>query len=88
MFMLKQPSEGFFKKKCYEKFRRIHMKTSELESFFWCFLVSFAKFVRTPFFQNSTGRVLLIIAVSVVGKGVLANETMNYDTKTKAYTSI
>ena len=51
------------------------------ESLFWCFLVNFAKFVRTPFLQNSTGRLLLIIAVSIVVKGVLANETVNYDTK-------
>ena len=55
------------------------------ESFFWCFPVNFAKFVRTPFLQNSTGRLSLIIEVSIVVKGVLANETVNYDTKTKAY---
>ena len=66
------------------KFRRIHKKASVPESFFWCFPVNFAKFVRTPFLQNSTGRLSLIIAVSIVVKGVLANETVNYDTKTKA----
>ena len=48
---------------------------------FWCFLVNFAKFARTPFLQNSTGRLLLIIAVSIVVKGVLANKTVNYATK-------
>ena len=58
------------------------------ESLFGCFLVNFAKFVRTHFLQNSTGRLLLIIAVSIVAKGVLANETANYDTKTKAYVLI
>ena len=79
--MLKQRSEAFFKKGCYGKFRRIHKKTSVPKSLFWCFLVNFAKFVRTPFLQNSTGRLLLIIAVSIVVKGVLANETVNYDTK-------
>ena len=83
--MLKQPSEGFFKKRCYEKFRRNYMKTSEPESPFWCFLVNFAIFLRTPFLQNSTGRLLLIIAASIVAKGVLPNETVNYDTKTKVY---
>ena len=51
------------------------------ESLFWCFLVNFAKFERTPFLQNSTGGLLLIVAVSIVVKGVLANETINYDTK-------
>ena len=40
-----------------------------------------AKFERTPFLQNSTGRLLLNITVSIVVKGVLANETVNYDTK-------
>ena len=61
------------------------MKTSEPESLFWCFLVNFAKFLRTLFLQNSTGRLLLIVAVSIVAKGVLENETVNYHTKTKAY---
>ena len=45
--------------------------------------MNFAKFARTPFLQNTTGRLLLIIAVSVVMKGELANETVNYDTKLK-----
>ena len=45
--------------------------------------MNFAKFVRTPFLQNTTGRLLLIIAVSMVMKGELANETVNYDTKLK-----
>ena len=70
-------------KRYYKKFCENHDKTSVPEFlFFWCFLVNFAKFVRTPFLQNSTGRLLLIIAVSIVAKGVLANETVNYDTKT------
>ena len=50
--------------------------------------MNFAKFVRTPFLQNTTRRLLLIIAVSIVVKGELANETVNYDTKTKAYVPI
>ena len=66
----------------------MHKKTSVPESLFSCFLVNFAEFERTPFLQNSTGRVILIIAVSVVAKGVLANETVNYDTQTKAYVLI
>ena len=45
--------------------------------------MNFAKFARTPFLQNTTGRPLLIIAVSMVMKGELANETVNYDTKLK-----
>ena len=47
--------------------------------------MKFAKFVGTPFLHNTTGRLLLIIAVPIVVKGKLANETVNYGTKTKAY---
>ena len=54
------------------------------ESPFWCFLVNFAETVRIPFLQNSTGQLLLIIAVSIVANGLLAHETVNYDTQTKA----
>ena len=50
--------------------------------------MKFAKFVGTPFLQNTSGRLLLIIAVSIVVKGELANETVNFDTKTKAYVPI
>ena len=46
--------------------------------------MSFAKFARTPFLQNTTEKLLLILAVSIVVKGELANETVNYDAKTKA----
>ena len=58
------------------------------ESLFWCFLINFAEFAKTPFLQNSTGRLLLIIAISIVAKRVFANETVNYDTETKAYSLI
>ena len=49
-----------------------------------CFLVNFVKFVRTPDLQNTTRRLLLIIAVStvLVMKEELTSETVNYDTKT------
>ena len=50
--------------------------------------MKFAKFVGTPFLQNTTGRMLLIIVVSIVVKGELANETVNFDTKTKVYVLI
>ena len=43
-----------------------------------CFLVKHAKFVGTPFSQSTTGRLHLIIAVSIVVKGELANKTVNY----------
>ena len=44
--------------------------------------------VRTPFFQNSNELLILIITISVVAKGVLANETVNYDTQAKTYVVI
>ena len=50
--------------------------------------MNFAKFVRTLFLQNTTGRLLLIIAVSIVVKEELANETVNYGAGTKAYLRI
>ena len=39
-------------KRCYERFRRTHKKTSVPESLFWCFLVNSAKFVTMPFFTE------------------------------------
>ena len=40
--------------------------------------------------QNTTGRLLLIIAVSIVQgvKGELPKENLNYNTKTKGYVPI
>ena len=35
--------------------------------------------------QNTTGRLLLIIAVLIEVKGELANKSIDYSTKTKAY---
>ena len=43
----------------------------------------FSKFVKILFLKNTTGRLLLIMAVSTVAKGELGNETVNYDTETK-----
>ena len=45
--------------------------------------MNFAKVVRTPFLQNITGRLLLIIAVSIIIKGELAKESVNNDRKLK-----
>ena len=45
-----------------------------------------AKFVRTPFLQNTTGRLLLIIEVSNINstEGRIGKEAVNYDIKNKA----
>ena len=47
-------------------------------------LVNFAKFARKLFCRTPLEELLLIIVVSIVVNGELANETVNYDTKTKA----
>lgn len=45
----------------------------------------FEKFVTTPVFQNTTGRLLLIAAVSIKVKERLVNQSVNYDTAIKVY---
>ena len=82
--MQKQPCEWFFKKSVMRNFAEFTKNICAGISFL-VFSCEFCEFVRTPFLQTSTGRVLLIIAVSIVAKRVLASETVNYDTQTKAY---
>ena len=48
------------------------LKNTYFEENLWI-LVNFAKFVRTAFLQNTTGRLLLIIAISIVVKVELAH---------------
>ena len=55
---------------------------------FLVFTCEICEICKNIFLQNSTGQLFLIITVSIVAKGVLANETVNYDTKTKAYVLI
>ena len=64
----KQPSEVFCKKSRSQKFCKIHRKTlvglrtaTLLKIRLWhrCFRVNFRKFLRTRFFQNTSGRLLL-----------------------------
>ena len=81
--MQKQPSERFLKKGFMRNFAEFTEKYLYGNSFF-VFSCEFEKFVRTPFLQSSTGRLLLIIAVSAVAKGVLPNESVNYETRNKA----
>ena len=52
----KQPPEVFYKKRCSYKFRNVHRKTLVTEKHF---PVGFVKFLRKPFFQNISGRILL-----------------------------
>ena len=64
----KQPPQVFCKKKHFQKLSKIHRKVHVPESFstllkmrLWrrCFPMNFAKFQRTPFLQNTSGRLLL-----------------------------
>ena len=48
----KQPPEVFYEKRCSLKFRKIHRKTPVPESLF----NKVAKFLRTPFLQNTSAR--------------------------------
>ena len=42
-------------------------------------------YAKTPFLQNAMGKLLLILAISIVVKGELESETVSYDTEMKAY---
>ena len=57
--MQKQPFERFFKK----MFRIIYEKKSVAGICFFEFSCEFCEIVRTAFSENSTGRLLLIVAV-------------------------
>ena len=65
-------------------FTILNLQFIKKETLAQVFCCGIAKFVRTPFLQNTIGRQLLITGVSIVVKGGLGNETVNYDTKTKA----
>ena len=93
MFKQKQLSEGFFKKDVMRKFFKIYKKTSVPESLFllWCLLVNFAKLVTSLIFAEqhwTAASEYNSIVSSSKGSTVLVNETVNYDTKTKAYVII
>ena len=53
LFMSKQPSEGSFKKRCVEKFRKIYMKTSERESLFLVFSCEFPEILKNILFAEN-----------------------------------
>ena len=52
------------------------------------FSCEFPEISKNTFFQNIIGWLLLFLAVSIELKGEMANETVNYDSKTKAYVPI
>ena len=56
--------------------------------FIFVFSCEFCEFCKSNSFAEQHWILLLIIAVSIKPKGVLASETVNYDTKTKTYALI
>ena len=76
--------KGFLKK--YEKFRRIHKKTSVPESLFGIFFVNFSEICVKTYFAEQH-RTTASDYSSINSSEVLANETVNYDT-TEAYVLI
>ena len=101
LIIQKQPSEVFCDKYVLRNFAKFIEKQLCQSLFFnkvaglrkkeiWhrCFSVKFVKFLRTVFLREHLLWLLLIIAVSTEVKGELANETVNCDTKTKAYVPI
>ena len=61
------------------------IKKKTLAEVFPC---EFYKICKNAFFAEHHRTTNSIIAVSIVAKGKLANETVNYDTKTKAQVPI
>ena len=61
LMLQKEPPEVFYEKRCSEKFHKTLLKK---RLWHWCFPGNFVKFLRTPFLQNTSGRLLLILALS------------------------
>ena len=87
----KQSPDVFCKKRCSQKFCKIHRKTPVSESLFliklqasasgrlWhkCFPVNFAKFLRTRFLQSTSRRLLLIVGFNAI-KLLIINSLLNF----------
>ena len=84
--MVKQPYEGLFKKvvlRSFSKFTRKHLCQNLL-----VFSCQVCRICKNTFLAEQYRMTDSIIAVSIVAKGVLGNETVNYDTQTKAHVLI
>ena len=70
----------------YERFRRRHtQKKNMCQNPFFGFLLGILGICKNIFFGEQHRA---IIALSLVTKGLLAKEAINYETKTKAYVLI
>ena len=86
--MQKQPPEAFFKKfviRDFAEYTHTHTHKNMCQNPFFGFLLGILGICKNIFFgeQHRT-----IKALSLVAKGLLANETINCETKTKAYVII
>ena len=84
--MQKQPPEAFFKKCVMRDFAEdTHKKKNMCQNPFFGFLLGILGICKNIFFGEQHRA---IIALSLVAKGLLAKEAINYETKTKAYVLI
>ena len=60
-----QSSGTVLQKRCSYKFRKINKKTPKKRFWHWCFLVSFAKFLKTSFSKNPSDGCFIINTRSV-----------------------
>ena len=89
MWKLQKTSpELFYKKRCFQKFRKIYRRTrlpgltpaTLLKKRLWhrCFPVNFAKSLGTPFLQNTSGRLLLKLTAKSRNMLPQDNDTRDY----------
>ena len=82
--MQKLPSERFFKKGAMKNLAKFTRNICAGIPFL-VFSCEFCEIFKNTFFAEQHRRLLLSIAVSIAAKELLANETVNYEIKTKAY---
>ena len=70
------------------KSNSVDLQLIKSESLAQSFCCEFCEVCKKSFLQNTNGRLLLIIAVSLVLKGKLVKKIVNYNMKTKAYVPI
>ena len=85
VFIYQKQPLVFCKKRCSQKFRKIHRKTpmpeacSFIKKTLWhrCFPLNFSKFLRTPSLQNTSWRLLLIYASFIHKLSVTTSKTLS-----------
>ena len=62
----KQPPDVFYEKRCSKKCHKIHRPAKRKRLWHRCFPTNFVKFLSTPFLQNTSGRLLLLLIKRVL----------------------